>query len=333
MAKQVPATSYNPPQSPNTYVPPPSPNTYIPPKDLYSFPPNIDAIYPPPGDSFKSPVYPGPLNPDAPSLSDAANGDSGDTSNNGDSMMNSPPGDADGQGNGNADANGDSSAQNDDGNANDSPSMMPMGYNYNDGPRPPFQGPQFQRPPLPPPPPPSDDDDRGPQHDHPPFLNFGQPRPSDLPFPFDPNLLKDDHGHGPYSDIIFDHDPHHDHHHHHDDHDFFDFHHHLPPPPPRPLPPPPPPPPTTEPPPPPEEPEEPEQPRVKKYSYFYLSRSLWYIPLYFTVWFTFYVTWLILQSIGRHKVDASTREHRIIRMQLTCLICFSFPNRLIYRIT
>lgn len=92
-------------------------------------------------------------------------------------------------------------------------------------------------------------------------------------------------------------------------HDYFDHHHHhhhpqflrplpLPlPPTTTPLPPPPPPPPEPE----IEEPEE--QPRVKKYSYFYLSRSLWYIPLYFTVWFTFYVTWLILQSIGRHKVN------------------------------
>lgn len=94
-------------------------------------------------------------------------------------------------------------------------------------------------------------------------------------------------------------------------HDLFDDHHHFHHPPPT-LPPPPPPPPPTQPPPPPpeEEPEEPEeQPRVKKYSYFYLSRSLWYIPLYFTVWFTFYVTWLILQSIGRHKVNWIT--HRI----------------------
>lgn len=85
-------------------------------------------------------------------------------------------------------------------------------------------------------------------------------------------------------------------------HDFLEHHHHFEHPP---IPLPPPPPTTTPPPlPPPEEPEEPEeQPRVKKYSYFYLSRSLWYIPLYFTVWFCFYVTWLILQSIGRHKVN------------------------------
>lgn len=298
MAKPMSSDTFIPSKSANTYVPPPSPNTYIPPKDLYSFPPNIDSIYPPPGDSFPSPVYPGPINQDAlpPSNDDKdANDNSGDTNNNGDmstnadAMIDSRPGDDDS--NGNADAMSDGNAQNDDGNANDAPPMIPMGYTYNDGPQHTIQGPT---------PPPGDDDDH---HDHPPFLNFGPSRPSDLPFPFDPSVLKDDHGHfhgGSYPDIIFDHDPHH---HHHDDHDFFDFHHHHPLPPP-PRPPPPPPPPPTEPPPPPE-PEEPEeQPRVKKYSYFYLSRSLWYIPLYFTVWFTFYVTWLILQSIGRHKVDS-----------------------------
>ena len=76
-----------------------------------------------------------------------------------------------------------------------------------------------------------------------------------------------------YPHIIYD-----DEHYHHDHH----YHHH--------------PTTTTEPPPPPPE------PRVKKYSYFYIGRKLWYIPLYFTVWFTFYVLWLILKSISRHKV-------------------------------
>lgn len=46
----------------------------------------------------------------------------------------------------------------------------------------------------------------------------------------------------------------------------------------------------------------PPEARVKKYSYFYIGRKLWYIPLYFTVWFSFYVLWLILKSIARHKV-------------------------------
>ncbi|KAL5278715.1 hypothetical protein ACFFRR_003374 [Megaselia abdita] len=76
-----------------------------------------------------------------------------------------------------------------------------------------------------------------------------------------------------------------------DDH-FFHHHHHHPT-----EPPPPPPPPSTE------APEPPPEPRVKKYSYFYIGRKLWYIPLYFTVWFSFYVLWLILKSIARHKVN------------------------------
>lgn len=76
------------------------------------------------------------------------------------------------------------------------------------------------------------------------------------------------------------------------DENFFHHHdHHLT------EPPTPPPPPTTT-----ESPEPPPEPRVKKYSYFYIGRKLWYIPLYFTVWFSFYVLWLILKSIARHKV-------------------------------
>ncbi|XP_050077061.1 uncharacterized protein LOC126564153 [Anopheles maculipalpis] len=79
-----------------------------------------------------------------------------------------------------------------------------------------------------------------------------------------------DHDH--YPDIIFDHD-----HHHHDE-------------------------PTTTPPPPPPPPA-PETPRLKNYSYYYLSRTLWYVPLYFTLYFTFYVAILIIRSIARHKVN------------------------------
>ncbi|XP_073822633.1 uncharacterized protein [Musca autumnalis] len=78
-----------------------------------------------------------------------------------------------------------------------------------------------------------------------------------------------------YPDEIY--DDHHEHHHHHVE----------------------PPTTTTEAPP----PEPPPEPRVKKYSYFYIGRKLWYIPLYFTVWFSFYILWLILKSIARHKVN------------------------------
>ncbi|KAL1492395.1 hypothetical protein ABEB36_010647 [Hypothenemus hampei] len=38
------------------------------------------------------------------------------------------------------------------------------------------------------------------------------------------------------------------------------------------------------------------------YSYYYLGRKLWYIPLYFSVYFIIYVTVLIVKSIVRHKV-------------------------------
>ncbi|CAH0562091.1 unnamed protein product [Brassicogethes aeneus] len=38
------------------------------------------------------------------------------------------------------------------------------------------------------------------------------------------------------------------------------------------------------------------------YSYYYLGRKLWYIPLYFSIYFILYVTLLILKSIARHKI-------------------------------
>lgn len=48
-----------------------------------------------------------------------------------------------------------------------------------------------------------------------------------------------------------------------------------------------------------------EDERVNKgqYSYYYLGRKLWYIPLYFSVYFIVYITVLILKSIARHKVS------------------------------
>ncbi|XP_035794798.1 basic salivary proline-rich protein 2-like isoform X3 [Anopheles albimanus] len=91
-----------------------------------------------------------------------------------------------------------------------------------------------------------------------------------------PDFSAFEHDH--YPDIIYDHD--HDHYHHH--------HHHDEP---------------TTPPPPPPPPPAPETPRLKNYSYYYLSRTLWYVPLYFTLYFTFYVAILIIRSIARHKVN------------------------------
>lgn len=39
------------------------------------------------------------------------------------------------------------------------------------------------------------------------------------------------------------------------------------------------------------------------YSFYYLGRKLWYIPLYFSIYFMVYVTFLILKAIARHKVE------------------------------
>lgn len=291
----------------------PSINAYVPPKDLYSFPPSninypapapddslrnpisVSSYLPPPAGPSQFPVYLGPTNPDIISMSNDNKG-----------MMQ------------NEDSNDNDEKNNSDMNADDmnvdngNPDRPSDGTKLIDAPPPgfmPSKRPDTLSLPLPPYPDSPDHDhyhdhhhehahdhDHGPylheDHDHPPF--HGSHSPSHHDFPFDVSDFKHVHGHDAYPEIIIHHDPHHDF------HDFEHDHHHfhLPPPPP------PPPPPTTEAPLPPiEEPEEPEeQPRVKKYSYFYLSRSLWYIPLYFTVWFTFYVTWLILQSIGRHKV-------------------------------
>lgn len=96
-------------------------------------------------------------------------------------------------------------------------------------------------------------------------------------------------GHDVIPEIIYD-DHDHDHHHYHDEA-----------PPSTTTVPPPPPPPETEAPPPPEG-----EARVKKYSYYYLGRKIWYIPLYFTLWFCIYVAALIIRSIGRHKVNVNS---------------------------
>lgn len=44
--------------------------------------------------------------------------------------------------------------------------------------------------------------------------------------------------------------------------------------------------------------------RVNKrpYTYYYIGRKLWYIPLYFSVYFIVYIFVLVLKSIARHKI-------------------------------
>jgi hypothetical protein len=38
------------------------------------------------------------------------------------------------------------------------------------------------------------------------------------------------------------------------------------------------------------------------YTYFYVGRKLWYIPLFFSVYFMLYVLALVVRSISRHKI-------------------------------
>lgn len=42
--------------------------------------------------------------------------------------------------------------------------------------------------------------------------------------------------------------------------------------------------------------------RGSTYSYYYISRRVWYIPLWFLIYFCFYIMGLIIRSIILHKV-------------------------------
>lgn len=47
----------------------------------------------------------------------------------------------------------------------------------------------------------------------------------------------------------------------------------------------------------------PEENRNKKpYTYYYIGRKLWFIPLYFSVYFIVYIASLLVKSIARHKI-------------------------------
>lgn len=67
----------------------------------------------------------------------------------------------------------------------------------------------------------------------------------------------------------------------------------------------------------------PEQPEMndqrldkRPYSYYYIGKKLWYIPLYFSIYFIIYIAALVLKSIARHKItfpahlaDAVNHDH------------------------
>ncbi|XP_003398115.3 uncharacterized protein LOC100646473 isoform X1 [Bombus terrestris] len=40
----------------------------------------------------------------------------------------------------------------------------------------------------------------------------------------------------------------------------------------------------------------------RPYSYYYVGKKLWYVPLYFSIYFIIYIAALVLKSIARHKI-------------------------------
>lgn len=43
-----------------------------------------------------------------------------------------------------------------------------------------------------------------------------------------------------------------------------------------------------------------------KYSYYYIGRKLWYVPLYFSIYFIIYIAVIIAKSIARHRIQYPT---------------------------
>ncbi|EAT34622.1 AAEL013157-PA [Aedes aegypti] len=113
------------------------------------------------------------------------------------------------------------------------------------------------------------------------MMPMGMPPAAMAPFEMgrNPPIDFDFHGYYPHDhfpEYIFDHD--HDHDHFHDE------------------------PTTTTPAPPPPPPPKPPK-RVKNFSYYYVTRFFWYIPLYFSLYMLFYVLVLILRFVARRKVN------------------------------
>lgn len=53
-----------------------------------------------------------------------------------------------------------------------------------------------------------------------------------------------------------------------------------------------------------EEPEVNDQRLDKRpYSYYFIGKKLWYIPLYFSIYFIIYIAALVLKSVARHKIN------------------------------
>jgi hypothetical protein len=47
----------------------------------------------------------------------------------------------------------------------------------------------------------------------------------------------------------------------------------------------------------------PEEKRNKKpYTFYYIGRKLWYLPMYFSAYFAAYIAAILLKAIARHKI-------------------------------
>ncbi|XP_026830071.1 uncharacterized protein LOC105286113 isoform X2 [Ooceraea biroi] len=119
---------------------------------------------------------------------------------------------------------------------------------------------------------------------------YGSDKPTPKPMKFT-NHHDDQQASPPFADDSYDHHSHHDDFYHHDliyDHvpEFYDYHHHK----------------TTT-----EEPEMNDERLDKRpYSYYFIGKKLWYIPLYFSIYFIIYIAALVLKSIARHKINFPT---------------------------
>lgn len=62
--------------------------------------------------------------------------------------------------------------------------------------------------------------------------------------------------------------------------------------------------------------------RGSTYSYYYISRRVWYIPLWFLIYFCFYIMGLIIRSIILHRVCIHN-HYKSTRILNFCIVLFS----------
>lgn len=83
----------------------------------------------------------------------------------------------------------------------------------------------------------------------------------------------------------------------------------------------------------------PVEPRGAQYSYYYLGRFVWYVPLWFLFYFLFYVVGLIIRAVVLHqvslcvicKMDTTTLHYTIHNtVEFFCVAKFNFHNSQIY---